>query len=208
MIWLASFPRSGNTFFRNVLYEVYGMESSTYHIDPGRKLDQNYDQYPIVKTHLLPHELDPANANIPAVYLVRDGRDALVSLAHHRKDIVEPGSDYEHNLLEAVIARGGSHFGGWSENVRAWLERADIVIRFEDLIQDPIQEAEKLRNIIELPKPRTDRLPDFEKLKHGQPKYGGGASSQFDPQKAKRHFRKGMIGSYQDEMPVGVQKLF
>ena len=82
MIWLASFPRSGNTFFRIILYEVYGIESSAFHRDPNRKLNLHYDRYPVVKTHLLPNQLIPDDSNIPAVYLVRDGRDALVSMAH------------------------------------------------------------------------------------------------------------------------------
>lgn len=208
MIWLASFPRSGNTFFRNVLYEVYGLESSTYHNDPDRSLDLNYTSFPFVKTHLLPDQLEPNDPNIPAVYLIRDGRDALVSLAHHRKDIVEPGSDFTHNLLEALVARGHSHFGGWSTNVEAWSKRASIIIKFEDLIENPIREIEKLRSIIELPAPNMEKLPDFQSLKFGRPKYGAGHSESFDPEKAKFHFRRGSTNSFSDEMEIGIQKLF
>ncbi|HRW76650.1 MAG TPA: sulfotransferase domain-containing protein, partial [Saprospiraceae bacterium] len=99
MIWLASFPRSGNTFFRNVLYEVYGIESSTYHQEANYPLEADYDQFDVVKTHLLPSQLVPADPRIKKVYIVREGRDALVSIAHHRKDIVQPGTDYYLNLL-------------------------------------------------------------------------------------------------------------
>lgn len=208
MIWLASFPRSGNTFFRNVLYEVYGLESSTFHQDKDRPLDEDYASYPFVKTHLLPDQLEPSDPDMPAVYLVRDGRDALVSLAHHRKDIVEPGSDLTHNLIEAIIARGGSHFGGWSENVRAWSQRAVIIIKFEDLIEDPIREVEKLRSIVNLPEPKLDKLPDFEMLKYGQPKYGGGQASDFKSSRNQQHFRKGRVGSHREEMSPFLERLF
>lgn len=207
MIWLASFPRSGNTFFRNVLYEVYGLESSTFHIEDHRELDVNYDAYPVAKTHLLPDQLQPSDRSIPSVYIVRDGRDALVSLAHHRKDIAEPGSDFEHNLLEAVIARGDSHFGGWSKNVEKWLDRADIVIRFEDLIKDPIGEAEKLREIIDLPKPDMTRIPNFESLKYGRPKYGGGGEN-FDEEANLKNFRRGQQGSHKEEMAPEIEAIF
>jgi len=212
MIWLASFPRSGNTFFRNVLHEVYGIESSTYHQETTYPVDDNYNQYQFVKTHLLPHQLEPKDPAIKSVYLVRDGRDALVSMAHHRKDLVETNSDFDINLLEAIIAPKGSHFGGWSENVRQWSRKADIIIRFEDLIADPIGEIEKLRSITHLPEPQINKLPTFKSLKYGTPKYGSGRnlvnSTELKKRKAKRFFRKGKVGGYKEEMSPALEELF
>jgi len=208
MIWLASFPRAGNTFFRNVLYEVYGIESSTFHREPGRAVDENYEQYQVVKTHLLPNQLEPSSPDIKSVYIIRDGRDSLVSIAHHRKDIIEPGSDFYNNLLEAILALGGSFFGGWSENVRQWTERADVVIRFEDLVKDPIPEVEKLRAIMDLPEPQLDKLPTFKDLKFGNPKYGAGHGKNFNKDIRQKNFRKGKVGSYKEEMPAELEELF
>jgi glycosyltransferase involved in cell wall biosynthesis len=212
MIWLASFPRSGNTFFRNVLYEVYGIKSSTFHRERNYPLEKNYFEYPVVKTHLLPSQLEPADPGIKKVYLVRDGRDALVSMAHHRKDIVEPGTDFHLNLLEAILAMEGSFFGGWSENVRQWAETADVVIRFEDLIQDPLREVEKLRAIMDLPEPDVSKLPSFEKLKFGKPQYGSGKHFLDDQEQiedlAVKNFRRGEAGSWRDEMPPEYEALF
>ena len=207
MIWLASFPRSGNTFFRNVLHEVYGLTSSTYHQDPARKADSNFADHPVVKTHLLPGQLPKELQNHPAVYLVRDGRDALVSIAHHRKDIVTPGTDFYNNLLEATLAQNGSFFGGWSENVRQWTDRAAIVIRFEDLITNPIREVERLRAIIDLPTPDVSKLPTFQSLRNGRPAYGGGKEGQFSSERVKKHFRSGKIGGWKKEMPLELQRL-
>lgn len=207
MIWLASFPRSGNTFFRNVLHEVYGIKSSTYHKDPHRRLDENYNKYQVVKTHLLPHELDYKPGETKSVYIIRDGRDSLVSIAHHRKDIVVPGSDFYNNLIDAILSKNGSFFGGWSENVRQWTEMADIIIRFEDLIKDPVKEIEKLRAIIDLPQPDLEKIPTFKSLKFGKPAYGGG-NKRFDSSLAQRHFRKGKVGSHKEEMPPELEELF
>ncbi|MEO1628738.1 MAG: sulfotransferase domain-containing protein, partial [Bacteroidota bacterium] len=207
MIWLASFPRSGNTFFRNVLYEVYGLASSTYHQDEQRELDPNFASFPVVKTHLLPADLPAEWRDKPSVYLIRDGRDALVSIAHHRKDIVAPGTDFFNNLLEAILAQKGSFFGGWSKNVRQWTQKADIVIRFQDLIQDPIREIEKLRSIIDLPQPNLDKLPTFKDLKFGQPQYGGGRGKQFLSSRAQKHFRKGRVGEWKEELPANLEKV-
>ncbi len=205
MIVLASFPRSGNTFLRNILFEAFGLESSTYHHDPGRPLDPNYHLYPIVKTHLLPHQLPAEIRNRPVVYIVRDGRDAVVSLAHHRSDIVEPGSDFENNLIEAILAQEGSYFGGWSENVKAWSIQADLILRFEDLIHDPMHEVLKLESLLDLPEPDPAKMPTFQQLKFGNPKYGG---TFMHRQVAEQNFRKGQSGSWKEEMSPKIHRLF
>ncbi len=212
MIWLASFPRSGNTFFRNILFEVYGIDSSEFHLEVNKKVNPDFHKFPVVKTHLLPHQLPENVRNAKSVYLVRDGRDAMVSIAHHRKDIVAPGSNYLWNLTEAILARGGSFFGGWSENCRQWTEKADIVIRYEDLIKDPIGQVERLREIIDLPAPNKERLPTFNKLKKGVPKFGSGGkrlTEEADKKAlANKFFRRGISGSYKDELPLFFQLLF
>lgn len=171
-------------------------------------MDDHFDSFPFVKTHLLPHQLPSHLIDQPSVYIIRDGRDSVVSLARHRSDIVEPGSDFNNNLLECILAKDGSHFGGWSQNVRLWLEKADIVIKFEDLIRDPIAEAEKLRSLIDLPPPNRDKLPTFAQLKKGNPKYGGTSSGKVRNDFSERFFRKGKVGSYKEEMSKSVQELF
>jgi len=212
MIWLASFPRSGNTFFRNILFEVYGLKSSTFHQDADYFLDADYASFPFVKTHLLPSQLVPDNPDIKAVYIIRDGRDTMVSMAHHRKDIVVPGSDYYENLKAAIIAEKGSFFGGWSRNVLEWIRRADIVIRYEDLLIDPIGCAERLRAITNLPEPDALRIPEFNQLKQGIAEYGSGKGRGLDESQmlelSRKNFRKGKTGNWKEEMPEELQDLF
>ena len=212
MIWIASFPRSGNTYLRNILFEVYGLESSTFHMDSDYPLDSDYESYPFVKTHLLPSQLKPSDKAIKSVYLVRDGRDAMCSIAHHRKDIVAPGSDYYENLKAAIIAERGTFFGGWSTNVTHWVQRADIVIRYEDLLVDPIKEVERLREVMDLPQPNLDKFPSFKQMKFGIPEYGSGKNRGISEDEMKdlsvKNFRKGKAGSWKEEMPEEMQDLF
>jgi glycosyltransferase involved in cell wall biosynthesis len=212
MIWLASFPRSGNTFFRNILFEVYGIESSTYHKEGEYPVDPNYLDFQVVKTHLQPRDIEPADSKIPAVYLVRDGRDSIVSISHHRKDIVAPGSDYRQNMIDAILALEGSFFGGWSTNAQEWIERADIIIRYEDLVEDPIGQVERLRAIMDLPKPNVDKLPTFQKLKSGEAQYGSKSRQNVNDEErqqfAKKFFRRGKSGAWMDEMPADMHRLF
>jgi len=212
MIWIASFPRSGNTFVRNILFEVYGLQSSEYHVVEGHPFDSDYTEYPFVKTHLLPDNIKPDDSDIKAIYLVRDGRDSLVSMAHQRKDIVAPGSDYYENIKAAIFAEKDSFFGGWSKNVNAWIERADLLIRYEDLISDPIGQIERIREIYDLPKPNADKLPTFEDLKKGNAAYGArkhwGYSEEEAIKFADKAFRKGKSGSWKTEMPDDLHDLF
>lgn len=212
MILLASFPRSGNTFLRNVLFDVYGIASSEFHMETDKKVLKNFSSFPVVKTHLLPHQLPKSLQSKKSVYIIRDGRDALVSIAHHRKDIIAPGSNYYKNLAEAILARGGSFFGGWSVNVEKWTEKADIVIRFEDLIKDPLGQIERLREIMELPDPNLAKLPTFQSLKKGTPHYGSEGKNIKNTlqrkERADKFFRRGITGSYKDEMPKLIQLLF
>lgn len=211
MIWLASFPRSGNTYFRIVLYEVYGIESSAFHLDKDRNLDPDYASYPVVKTHLLPEQLAPDDPSIPGVYLVRDGRDALISMAHQREDLLDPETSYLENLRDMILPRQGEHFGGWSRNVAEWLERAALVIKFEELIEHPIECIERMRPLIDLPPPLTEKLPTFDDLKTKNLKYGsGGEHLPEEKRQARRDkfFRRGVAGAWKDEMPDDLHELF
>lgn len=210
MIWLSSFPRSGNTFTRNILYEVYGLESSSYFEGVGNP--DNYTSFPFVKTHHLPCNIPPIESNTPCIYLIRDGRDALVSLAHHRKDIHEPQSVLEKNLREAILAAEGSYFGGWSHNVNEWSKQANIIIYFEELITSPLQQIERIREIYDLPPAKKDNLPTFISQKHGFPRYGRGSrvTKNIDRQKEiiRKSFRRGKVGGWKDEMSEELHDLF
>jgi hypothetical protein len=113
IIWLASYPRSGNTFFRALLKHVYDVVAyEPYPSDPalaapfkdiigdGRlslplaEMSRRDDRY-IVKTHDMPAD------DQPAIYLVRDGRDALLSHARfvHDYDRVSANPDGYHGTL-------------------------------------------------------------------------------------------------------------
>jgi glycosyltransferase involved in cell wall biosynthesis len=210
MIWLSSFPRSGNTFLRNVLYEVYGLESSSFYEGIGEPAD--YKDFPFVKTHMRPHELEPQDATIPAIHIVRDGRDTLVSMAHQRKDIYEPDSNFRDNFLEAMIAAEESYFGGWSLNVQDWLARASLVMRFEELIVDPIAQVSRLNSLLALPAPQPEKLPGFKDLKFGEPRYGRGKriaeTEEEELDIVRKSFRKGKAFGWKEELDRELQNLF
>lgn len=209
MFILASYPRSGNTFFRNVLYEVYGIESVPYSEKRGLTDIKNSSQFLGIKTHSLPEKLPNLLQELPAVYIIRDARDSIVSTAYqriNRNDGLNPS--FNRCLLENILAQKGHHFGGWSENVKQWSAKAELIIHFENLIKNPIQEIEKIRAFIDLPTPNEEKIPSFEFLKSGKGKYPNYKNEEEANKKAPLFFRKGKIGGWKKEIPKLIYILF
>lgn len=198
--WLVSFPRSGNTFFRNVMHDVYGISSY-------EEWDLNFneiedDQMRFIKTHKLPFDLEHFDSRKDkVVYIVRDGRDSICSLSHKRKNLIEPDSDLLSNFKEATFAEKGSFYGGWANNVRLWLNEDAILVRFEELISDPIKVFTALEKPLGLSNPNWDNLPTFETQKQGKVTYGIDGGYSIVENYSKKFFRKGQVGNWKNEFP-------
>lgn len=216
IVWLASYPRSGNTFLRIVINRLYGCGSSTvYPVDGVRErlgdvvvtentsisLAQmrNSRDVHFVKTHRR-RSYDASTAD-GALYIARDGRDALVSFARQRTE--ETPERYGEELQE-LIQRHTGGTASWGQNVLSWLPpdeptgiisaRPTVLIRYEDLVRDPlVTVTEAIRRIVPDLPTRTDvTLPTFGELQ------------QVDP----RFFRRGTTGTHRDEMPAELEELF
>lgn len=213
ILWLASYPRSGNTFFRLLLRHLYGIETYSVYYDSlleevvgQEKLPASLDELRqrealyLIKTHEVP--LDDSKA----IYLVRDGRDAMVSFAHYTMNFTPPpawhvrtiarvrGADRLQQVLKDLVCTDNRHYG-WSGNVNAWMNRPypTAIIRFEDLIGDPVRCTNAALNRLDLPiKPISDTLPSFEELHQKWPAF----------------FRKGKVGAWTTEMPANLQEIF
>lgn len=200
IIWLASFPRSGNSFFRIVsknvfgreIYSIYNEARAPLKPDELQRMSEDNNLH-LVKTHEMPSDQNKA------IYLVRDGRDSLVSLTWFnltsreapQRDI--PKDQFNTALKEAIMS---NVYGGWSENILAWLNRPDpiVVVRFEDLIAQPEETVSKSFEAFGLNKNDEQRnnLPSFEKMHERNPFL----------------FRKGKVGGWKEEMPDDLHNLF
>jgi len=139
IIWLASFPRSGNTMLRTILFHCFGLRSASVyandlegkkdleeyvgHIEhgPDGKIHFPAGSLRLVKTHETPSDA------APAIYVVRDGRKACISMWHFYK---------KEASLESIIA-GKNRFGSWSSHLEAWhpWDRPDtLLLRYEDMV--------------------------------------------------------------------------
>jgi len=207
-VWIASFPRSGNTFFRNILFDVYGVNS--LEDESEIKFSNNKDESVFIKVHKLPYQLKSYNSKKDfVIYLVRDGRDSICSMAFKRKSLIDPNSDIHQNFREATNADRGSFFGGWANNCRLWLAENHILVRFEDLIKDPKTTFQKFEKIIGLPLANWDKLPTFEKQKSGLAKHGIDPDYNYKGNDfSQKFFRKGQVGNWKEEMPEEFQNTF
>jgi hypothetical protein len=208
-IWIASFPRSGNTFFRNILFDVYGLDS--LEDESEMNLSKNKNESVFIKVHKLPYQLNSYHSQKDIViYLVRDGRDSICSMAYKRKSLIDPNSDIHQNFCEAVHAQRGSFFGGWANNCRLWLSEDTILVRFEDLIKDPQQVFSTFEKHIGLPSGNWDNLPTFEKQKQGLVKHGVDQPeyNYKGEDFSQKFFRKGQVGNWKEEMPKEFQQIF
>jgi Sulfotransferase domain len=194
MIWLASFPRSGNTLTSHVL-RCYGARVRTvYHVPPGAfpsvwnrvktPLRRNIRQSLFVKTHELPSD------KAPAIYVIREPRDAIVSYSHFLRAHQERFRTVElSRVMEMILAE--MHYGGWEQHVSQWTQRPrTAVVRFEHLVADPFPVIARACKYIGLKPNRVRRaLESFASLHLADPK----------------HFRRGTVGCYRDEMPERLQ---
>ena len=218
IVWLASYPRSGNTFLRIVLHRVYGVPTYSVYQDDDpvaqrvgpalvgyrprpadRAIMAGDAEVYFVKTHKR-RKAD----GYPAICLVRDGRDAVVSAARLRATAgPAPGDDralFEQLLREEITrpyVAGQPSSGGWGGNVLSWVDSGGTplaILRYEDLVVDPRgATARAVLSLLPDLVPVVDAcIPSFDEL-HG-----------IDPE----FFRRGVARSCRDEMPDELHELF
>lgn len=177
IVWLASYPRSGNTLLRMILHRCFGVSSYTIYgraradpsLTPRTGTLQYDDSTPeafvnrarqseetfYIKSHDFPA---PEHAEI---YIVRDGRAALASYQRFLRD--REGLSVE---LEKLIS-GGQWPGSWEGHVKQWLERPgarQLVLRFEELCGQDGPPLERIGSF--LGKPILRRFDvEFEELR-------------------------------------------
>jgi len=149
LIWIASFPRSGNTLLRRILHSVTGWP--TYSLYPDLNIaDQQREEIGHIEVPKMWQDaarvpsLDPGHPRFvknhewpapgdsrPAVLVVRDGRDVLCSFARYLK--TKESSKYVKMSPEGVLDRlidGKGPHGSWSQHVKKWLEHPQKTVLY------------------------------------------------------------------------------
>ena len=148
IIWLSSYPRSGNTLLRTILKRCLDLDSyadEAILVDSPIRSDNSligHKELPspwpefysratasaelfLVKTHLPPRD------SRPFIYVVRDGRSAIKSYQKYFENYVQG-----HRASLYQLIAGDDAYGDWSSHYHAWMseDRArGMMVRCEEL---------------------------------------------------------------------------
>jgi hypothetical protein len=216
-VFIVGYPKSGNTWFRflvaGVVYGVdlnYAPSHLVYDLVPDIHYLPFYKRYQTpmyFKSHHLPR---PEYRK--AIYLLRDGRDVMVSYLHHLTAI-KGESILLSDLVENKIKLP---FGPWHVHVESWMQNpydANIMtIRYENLINQPLNELHRFCEFLGIE--REDSLltqviekSSFASLQKKENEIQNFGETTRWPG-TKNFFRRGKIGSYKDEMSPEILNMF
>lgn len=180
-LWIASYPRSGNTFLRLLLNQcfgikstsIYGSEDAEMHKRPWLMCRIGYagpiqdagnaniasKEWIAVKTHDAPFD-DGA-----AIYIVRDGRAAIISYIHML-------ADYLGHVVEfRDVVDGNVWPGSWSEHFTVWDPEnrpRTLLLRYEELKSEVGLACHKISEFLGTAQKR-EFVDDFDCLKAFEP---------------------------------------
>ena len=177
--WIASYPRSGNTFLRVLLQRNFGIDSFSVYGDQRsiqehagtrtlvghRQFDEGFKEEEcrqraatlFIKTHEPWSELFAADR---AIYVLRDGRDCLTSYWHFYRDY------WGKNKPMMDLIDGKCFAGRWSQHVAGWMpgERENVLLlHFDELVSAPSNAVKKIAAFICM-QPRDATVPTFGEL--------------------------------------------
>lgn len=137
--YLVSYPRSGNTLVRSYFAILQGRPQLSVYAGDVVTADQgglapDLDQIDIIKSHEMPGGADPV------IYLVRDGRNATLSLL--QMSLLFGGHNFQRlDQVGEAIQWLDRQEGSWSEHVALALQasrtRPVLFVRYEDLVAAP-----------------------------------------------------------------------
>jgi hypothetical protein len=159
-VFLASYPRSGNTWTRFLLTEVLAKESASFDninfVIPEMGIQARATlELPnggrLIKTH------EPFRKEYKrAVYLIRDFRDVMLSQYSRERELglyQTPFGEYVSAYLEGRL----SGFGAWQEHLPTWLDsplaRSGnlLIIKFEEMRKNPEPAIAKIVDFLGVP---------------------------------------------------------
>jgi hypothetical protein len=231
--FLASFPRSGSTWLRFMLYEVLSGEDAGF-----RKIE---DRLPEIHRHRRSQPILAGGGRLitthenyrsdykRGVLLVRDVRDVFLSvynsyIALGMASFVSKG-DIDSFLLSFLEGRV-IHTGSWKRHTRSWLESPLaangnlLVVRYEDLRKNPEEKLQELlqfvgitadsrtiRRAIENNTLQQMRAKEDKAKKAGETSILLGRRTEaFD--EVSRFVRKGAVGGWRDKLTDAQVELF
>lgn len=162
IIWLASYPRSGNTLTRTILMRCFHAMNHTPpgDFDTGKASSDLW----FAKTHKT-RDVGPDDR---VICIVRDGRAAMASYYRFLQDVTK---ETYYTLEQVVSAR--PPLQSWCEHVN-WAFRRDpsitLLLRYEDLVAPGADLLERIGQFIGLPV-RKAFVNDFASMQKKDPSF-------------------------------------
>lgn len=215
-VFIVGYPKSGNTWFQNLLSGVvHGMNPLYAPGDLIKELVPDIHQkqfyYRFTTPTFFKSHFQPKPDYRRVVYLLRDGRDAMVSYFHYLTVL----KGFEPDFAE-MVRSGEGILCKWHVHVEAWLENpynAEIItIRYEDLKKAPVHELRRFCEFMDLERDMkwlelVAENASFEKM-HKREKTEQYHIAEPKWPKDKPFTRRGEVGSYKDEMPPEILAMF
>lgn len=214
-IFIVGYPKSGNTWFQELIAgTVFGVLPEVAPLSLVQDLVPDVHAVPWYKRHtrmmfFKSHEM-PNPHYRRVIYLMRDGRDAMVSFLHHEQALKRRSL----NFLDFIRLDRQTFPCKWHEHVEAWLANPFnaemMLVRYEDLKADPLKELRRVCEFAGVERP-TQMLKlavqsaSFERMQ-AKEKNDGPATDRWPKDKLFR--RRGEVGSYREEMPREVLEAF
>ena len=166
-LFLASYPRSGSTWLRFLLFESLVGRSSGF---------QNVNlAIPDVKAHKVGLPFLPGEGRLikthevyhpeyrKAIYLVRDPRDVALSEYAYQTALGLVDLEFDQYLNE-FLTRGVNPFASWRSHVESWLSaplnhEQLLIVRFEDLRKDTFHAVAEIARFMGL-------VPDENRIRN------------------------------------------
>lgn len=215
-VFIVGYPKSGNTWFQNLAAgAIYGVnplfapDTLIQELVPDIHHKRFYKRFwtpMLFKSHLLPQ-----SDYKRVIYLLRDGRDAMVSYFHFLSAMRGEVPDFAE-----MVGTGEGLICKWHDHVEAWLDNPYgaemLIIRYEDLKTDPVRELQRCCTFLDIDRSRpwlelvaNNAAFDLMQQKEKSGKYYRDNTKWPE---SELFNRRGVVGSYKDEMPPEVLAIF
>lgn len=220
--FLASFPKSGNTWLRfiaaHLLHPEEPVDFSTIawqvpdtHLAEAAELEGT-PRPRVLKTH---RHVERRMRRV--VYLVRDPRDVCISLFHYSRKTGKLDSAQPVDVQLPVFARAFAEADGWAEHVGGWLgarhgREGFLLLRYEDLLADAPAQIARLADFLgvqadwqrceDIAAATDRRIMQKQEQRQGASWQGAAGTDQSIP-----FVRKGTAGGWRQELPAEAAEL-
>jgi len=219
-VFLGSYPRSGSTWLRFNLFEIFTGQPATFEsVNRGmRGPGDHYWGLPVLPGNgrlLGTHQRYRAEYK-KAIYLVRDVRDVVRSEFWYEKERGFGCSDFDDYLTNMLSGR--KMYGSWQDHVRSWThskaasEGNLLLIRYEDMRQNPESVLSDLLRFLGMPVDSAlirravdsnalQKMRAKEDALHSKPeKVRFPERPQAPSREAGRFVRQGMVGGWREQL--------